>query len=153
VPGLKDDLQAALVRLNQSAPEIRASAFVSLDGLMLASSLPAGTNEDTIAAMSATVLGLGERTTREFAVGTLQQVYFKGSDGFILLRAVGDDGVLALVTDGTAKLGILFLLLTKTAEEIRLLVKRAITPQVPPAQPKTEPPAGSGTQPGVPWGA
>jgi len=170
VPGLKDDLQSSLVRLNQSAPEIRASAFVSLDGLMLASALPPGTNEDAIAAMSATVLALGERTTREFAVGSLNQVYFKGADGYILLQGAGDDGVLVVVTDGSAKLGVLFLLISRTAGEIRQMVRQAITPKSPPAQtpqttpaqtppqqqppPQTRPPSAPGTtQQPVPWGS
>lgn len=141
MPGLMDDLQQALLRLNRSAPEISASALVSLDGLMLASALPPGTNEDTVAAMSAAVLGLGERTTREFSVGALEQVYFKGAQGYIVLRSAGDDGVLVVVADESSKLGILFLLLNRTAEEIRLIVKQAITPVV---EPKSQPPSGTG---------
>jgi len=157
VPGLKDDLQASLIRLNQSAPEIRASAFVSLDGLMLASALPPGTNEDAIAAMSATVLALGERTTREFAIGALNQVYFKGADGYILLQGAGDDGVLVVVTDGTAKLGVLFLLIMRTSGEIRQLVKQAIMPRsapiTTPAQQSRPPGAPGAPQQTVPWGS
>jgi predicted regulator of Ras-like GTPase activity (Roadblock/LC7/MglB family) len=151
VPGLKDDLQNALIRLNQSAPEIRASAFVSLDGLMLASALPSGTNEDAIAAMSATVLGLGERTTKEFVVGELEQVYFKGRQGYIILQAAGEDGALVAVTDETAKLGILFLLLKRASDEIRLIVSRAIAPRVP-ESPSEAKPSGPGVgQPKSPW--
>jgi predicted regulator of Ras-like GTPase activity (Roadblock/LC7/MglB family) len=127
---------------------------VSLEGLMLASALPAGTNEDAIAAMSATVLALGERTTREFAVGSLEQVYFKGSDGYILIQGAGEDGVLVVVTDGTAKLGVMFLLLRRTSEEIRELVKRAISPQVfqPAAQKPTTaaPPSAQQSKPQQP---
>ncbi len=156
MPGLKDDLQGALVRLNQSAPEITSSAFVSLDGLMLASALPPSTNEDAIAAMSATILGLGERTTKEFAVGGLEQVYFKGKQGFIILQATGDDGMLVAVTNETAKLGILFLLLARTAKEIRALVSRAIAPKTSfaptpaPTQQETPPDTAAG-QPASPW--
>ncbi|GEM_PF-1216055 len=148
MPGLKDELNSALVRLNQSAPEIKASAFISLDGLMLASALPEGSNEDAIAAMSATVLGLGERTTREFAVGELQQVYFKGKDGFIVLQAAGEDGVLVIVTDSSAKLGIIFLLLSRTANEIQAIVQKALTPvTLPVTQPVTPPVTPPVTQP------
>ncbi|NLI97995.1 hypothetical protein GX441_04965 [bacterium] len=142
-----DELQGALARLNQSAPEIRASAFISLDGLMLASALPQGTNEDAIAAMSATVLAIGERTTREFSVGALEQTYFKGIDGYILLQGAGEDGVLVTVTGPNAKLGILFLLLKRTIDEIRQLVRKAIAPQTfqpsyrQPEPPPTIPPA------------
>lgn len=138
MPGLKDELQEVLIHLNRSAPEIKSSAFVSLDGLMLASALPSGTDEDAIAAMSATVMGLGERTTKEFAVGELEQAYFRGGGGYIILQAAGDDGVLVAVTDESAKLGILFLLLSRTAEEIRIIVNRAIAPKVPSPPPQPE---------------
>jgi predicted regulator of Ras-like GTPase activity (Roadblock/LC7/MglB family) len=151
VPGLKDELQSALVRLNQSAPEIKASAFVSLDGLMLASALPSGTNEDAIAAMSATVLGLGERTTKEFTAGELEQVYFKGKEGYIILQAAEEDGVLVVVTDETAKLGILFLLLKRTSDEIRFTVSRAITPKVSESGHEAKPAGPSIGKPRSPW--
>ena len=153
MPGLKDELQEVLIRLNRSAPEIRSSAFVSLDGLMLASALPSGTNEDAIAAMGATVLGLGERTTKEFAVGELEQVYFKGGGGYIILQAAGDDGVLVVVTDESAKLGIMFLLLSRTTREIRIIVNRAIAPKIPPPPPRPEDrPSGPATgQSPSPW--
>lgn len=134
MPGLKDDLQAVLMRLDKSAPEIRASAFVSLDGLMLASALTPETNEDAVAAMSATVLGLGERTTKEFAVGSLEQVYFRGVGGYIILQEAGEEGVLVVVTDDTAKLGILFLLLSRAAAEIREVIRQALVPKVPPPE-------------------
>lgn len=155
MPGLMDELQGALVRLNQSAPEIRASAFVSLDGLMLASAIPQGTNEDAIAAMSATVLALGERTTREFSVGALDQIYFRGMDGYILFQGAGDDGVLVTVTGQNAKLGILFLLTKRTVDEIRLLVRRAITPQQiqTPLRQQEPPPVSQGPGTNIPWGS
>lgn len=152
MPGLKDDLQAVMMQLKKSAPEIRASAFVSLDGLMLASATPAETNTDSVAAMSATVLGLGERTTKEFATGELEQVYFKGSDGYIILQSAGDEGVLVVVTEANALLGILFLLIRKTASEIRSLVRQALAPTSS-ALRQGEPPSAGSAQPNVPWGA
>ncbi len=152
MPGLKDDLQAVMMQLKKSAPEIRASAFVSLDGLMLASATPAETNTDSVAAMSATVLGLGERTTKEFATGELEQVYFKGSDGYIILQSAGDEGVLVVVTEANALLGILFLLIRKTAAEIRSLVRQALAPTSS-ALRQGEPPSAGSAQPNVPWGA
>jgi predicted regulator of Ras-like GTPase activity (Roadblock/LC7/MglB family) len=58
-----------------STPDIEASAVVSLDGLMMASSLPAGMEEDRVSAMSAAMLSLGERIAGELGRGYLDQVY------------------------------------------------------------------------------
>jgi len=44
--------------LQSTTPEIEASAVVSVDGLIMASSLPAGIEEDRVSAMSAAMLSL-----------------------------------------------------------------------------------------------
>jgi len=67
--GLEERLKSLLFALNDSAPEIEASAVISMDGLMLASALPPETNDDDVAAIAATLLGLGERTVEEFKHG------------------------------------------------------------------------------------
>ena len=50
-----------LRELQASSPDTEASAVVSVDGLIMASSLPAGVEEDRVSAMSAAMLSLGER--------------------------------------------------------------------------------------------
>jgi len=47
--------------LQSRTPDVEASAIVSVDGLIIASSLPAGVEEDRVSAMSAAMLSLGER--------------------------------------------------------------------------------------------
>jgi len=44
--------------LQTGTPDIEASAVVSVDGLIMASSLPAGVEEDRVSAMSAAMLSL-----------------------------------------------------------------------------------------------
>ncbi len=46
--------------LQGGTPDIEGSAIVSVDGLIMASSLPAGVEEDRVSAMSAAMLSLGE---------------------------------------------------------------------------------------------
>jgi predicted regulator of Ras-like GTPase activity (Roadblock/LC7/MglB family) len=50
---------ACLKDLQVSSPDIEASAVVSVDGLTMASSLPADVEEDRVSAMSAAMLSLG----------------------------------------------------------------------------------------------
>ena len=59
-----DLLQQSLEDLNGSTADIEASALISTDGLMIASALPHGMDEDRIGAMSAALLSLGERAAR-----------------------------------------------------------------------------------------
>ncbi|MBD3286957.1 hypothetical protein GF359_09930 [candidate division WOR-3 bacterium] len=118
MPGLEEKLKNLLFRLNDAATEIEASAVISMDGLMLASALPPDVNDDDVAAISATLLGLGERTVEEFRQGTLRQVYVKGDNGFTIITNTGQDNVLIVVTNEHAKLGVVFLHIKVAAREI-----------------------------------
>ena len=60
-------LHSILSDLNGSSADIEASAVLSTDGLMMASMLPAGMDEDRVGAMSAAMLSLGDRTAEELA--------------------------------------------------------------------------------------
>lgn len=93
--------------LQAGTPDVEASAVVSVDGLIMASSLPAGVDEDRISAMSAAMLSLGDRIAIELSRGNLEQVYIKGSSGIIVLMAVGDDAVLTVLARESAKLGLI----------------------------------------------
>ncbi len=113
--GLLKDLEA-------TTPDIEASAVVSVDGLMIASALPQDVEEDRVAAMSAAMLSLGERTASELARGGLSEVYVKGESGYILLMAAGEDAVLTTLARKGAKLGLVFLDMKRAAEEVAKLV-------------------------------
>jgi uncharacterized protein len=108
--------------LQSGTPDIEASAVVSVDGLIMASSLPSGVDEDRISAMSAAMLSLGDRIASELNRGNLEQVYIKGSDGIIVLMAVGDEAVLTVLARAQAKLGLIFLDMKRSVEDlVRLL--------------------------------
>ncbi len=111
-----------LRNLQASAPDIEASAVVSVDGLIIASALPQGAEEDRVSAMSAAMLSLGERIAGELGRGDLEQVYIKGSSGFIVLTSVGEDAVLTTLARQEAKLGLIFLEMRRAAEDLVKLV-------------------------------
>jgi uncharacterized protein len=111
-----------LRNLQAAAPDIEASAVVSVDGLIIASALPQGSEEDRVSAMSAAMLSLGERIAGELGRGTLEQVYIKGDAGFILLTSVGEEAVLTALARQEAKLGLIFLEMRRAAEDLVKLV-------------------------------
>ncbi len=90
-------------------PEIEASAVVSVDGLIMASSLPVGVEEDRVSAMSAAMLSLGERISSELGRGALDQVYIKGEAGYIILMSVGTEAVLTTLVREGGRLGLILL--------------------------------------------
>jgi predicted regulator of Ras-like GTPase activity (Roadblock/LC7/MglB family) len=108
--------------LQATTPEIEASAVISVDGLSMASSLPSGVEEDRVSAMSAAMLSLGERISGELGRGNLDQVYVRGKNGYVILMSVGEEAVLTtLVRDG-ARLGLIFLDMRRTVDDLTKLV-------------------------------
>ncbi len=113
-----DRIVERLRNLQMSTPDIEASSLVSVDGLAIASALPAGVEEDRVAAMSAAMLSLGERIASELGRGALDEVYVKGERGYVILTAVGEDAVLTVMARAGAKLGLVFLEMRRAAEEL-----------------------------------
>ncbi len=111
-------LMSVLKDLQAATPDIEATAVVSVDGLVMASALPADVEEDRVAAMSAAMLSLGERTAQELGRGTLNQVFIKGEEGYVLLMNAGTDAVLTAMARPDAKLGMIFLDMKRTADDI-----------------------------------
>jgi len=111
-----------LKKLQISSPDIQASAVVSVDGLIIASALPGSVEEDRVSAMSAAMLSLGERISIELSRGDLDQVYIRGDNGYVMLTSVGNDAVLTVMANVNAKLGLIFLDIKRTAENLSGLV-------------------------------
>ncbi len=111
-----------LRNMRSSSPDIEASAVVSVDGLTIASDLPATTEEDRVSAMSAAMLSLGERIASELGRGGLDQVYVRGDNGYVLLNAVGEEAVLTVLARRDAKLGLVFLDTKRAAADLAAMV-------------------------------
>ncbi len=111
-----------LRELQASSPDIEASAIVSVDGLTIASALPQGVEEDRVSAMSAAMLSLGERIASELGRGSLDQVYIKGEEGYVVLMSVGEDAVLTALAREHAKLGLIFLDMRRATDDLKKLI-------------------------------
>jgi len=117
-----EQMVARLWEMQVASLDIEASAVVSVDGLIMASALPAEVEEDRVSAMSAAMLSLGERISMELGRGSLEQVYILGDDGFVLLSAVGEEAVLTVLAREQAKLGLVFLEMRRAAEDLERMV-------------------------------
>ena len=108
--------------LQASSPDIEATAVVSVDGLTIASALPDDVEEDRVAAMSAAMLSLGERISTELGRGSLDQVYIRGNNGYVILMSTGEEAVLTLLAREQAKLGLVFLDMRRAVEDLENLL-------------------------------
>jgi predicted regulator of Ras-like GTPase activity (Roadblock/LC7/MglB family) len=108
--------------LQASTPDIQASAIVSVDGLIMASALPANVEEDRVSAMSAAMLSLGERIASELGRGLLNEVYVRGDHGYVLLTSVGEQAVLTVMAREGARLGLIFLDMRRAAEDLAVFL-------------------------------
>ncbi|SJM96313.1 Roadblock/LC7 family protein [Crenothrix polyspora] len=117
-----DLLTSILSELNGTSADIEASGVISTDGLMMASVLPAGLDEDRIGAMSAAMLSLGDRTAQELMRGNLEQVLIKGAKGYVLMVYAGDEAVLTVIAKPNTKLGLIFLDVKRAAESVAELL-------------------------------
>jgi predicted regulator of Ras-like GTPase activity (Roadblock/LC7/MglB family) len=117
-----DVLVDRLQVLQAGALDVEASAIVSVDGLIIASSLPAGIEEDRMSAMSAAMLSLGERIAAELGRGALDQIYVKGENGYIVLADIGGEAVLTVMARANARLGLVFLEMRRAVEDLAKLI-------------------------------
>jgi hypothetical protein len=117
-----DKLQQILQELNGSTADIEASALISTDGLMMASALPQGMDEDRVGAMSAALLSLGDRAAQELARGSLQRILLQGERGYVIMSSSGTEAVLTVLAKSNAKLGLIFLDMKRAAESLGKLI-------------------------------
>lgn len=129
-------LDRVLSALLTQTPEIEAAAVVSFDGLPMASALPAGMDEDRVAAMSAALLSLGERAAQGLGRGELSQVYIEGESGTVYLVSADDEAVLVAVAAQGAKVGMMLYEVRRSAAAIAdALRDEDVVPEAPAAAP------------------
>lgn len=107
-----------LTALNNSSKEIEASALVSIDGLVMATTLPIDMNVDHIGAIFAGVFALGKRSSAECISGALEQVLIKGTNNQIIMTRLETELILAVVTSPYANLEQIFFSLQRFIENM-----------------------------------
>jgi predicted regulator of Ras-like GTPase activity (Roadblock/LC7/MglB family) len=117
-----EQMVSRLRQMQAASMDIEASAIVSVDGLIIASALPSEIEEDRVSAMSAAMLSLGERISAELGRGSLEQVYIKGGQGYVILTSIGTKAVLTALARQNSKLGLIFLEMRRAAEDLEKVV-------------------------------
>lgn len=122
-------LERTLRDLLTATTDLEAAAVVSFDGLPMAASLPAGMDEDRVAAMSAALLSLGERATEGLGRGALSQVFIEGENGTVFLISAEDEAVLVAVASKGAKTGLMLYEVKRAAAQVADVLRQE--PELP----------------------
>jgi len=108
--------------LRTSTPEIIGAVVVNMEGFVVSSLLPADVDEELIAGMAASLLGVGERISNDLMGAGMEQIYTRSPKGYIVLQAITNDAALVLLVTREAKLGLVFLEVKRVAAELARLV-------------------------------
>jgi len=108
VPTTSAQLDAILNTFERNVPHVQATAIVSTDGLVIASRLPRDVEEDRIGAMGAAILSISSRSGDELNRGDMIRVLVEGTDGYILIRSIGEFAILVALVEKDVRLGMLF---------------------------------------------
>lgn len=112
-------LEGILQDLVTSTSDVQGAALVSPDGLPLASTLPSGMDEERVSAMSAAMLSLGERIGNELARGQIDRLYVEGEKGYGILTSCGEEAVLLVLANKSAKQGLLMLEIKRVVNDLK----------------------------------
>lgn len=111
-------IESLLQNFVSGAAEVQGAALVSPDGLSLATVLPSTFDEERTAAMSASMLSLGERIGEELSRGVISRILVEGDQGYSILVGCGDEGILLVLASQNAKQGVLFLEIKRLVSEL-----------------------------------
>ncbi len=117
--GVGQKLEQILREIEEMIPDIEAIVVINDEGLVLASSVPLGLDEEKIAAMATIALSLSERTMKELDKGNWDHVIVSGEKGFLVVHSLGNfPGAMAVMAAKEARTGMILYLLRKYSQKI-----------------------------------
>jgi len=129
-----NQLEAVLRALHESVEGLQGTVVVSLDGFVVAAHLPSGNgrrkgasgaaDSPQVAAMAASIIAISDKVLAQLARGTISRVLIDGSEGGIIVVPAGAEAALAVMVSHDAKLGLVMLVLQRSAEQVKRILAR-----------------------------
>jgi predicted regulator of Ras-like GTPase activity (Roadblock/LC7/MglB family) len=121
----EERLEYALKILHSAVDGIKATVIVNIDGLLVAAYPPGDeenphenpTSSPQVAAMSATLIGLAERTLGRLAQGDLERLLMEGEEGVMVVYPAGRAS-LAVLAEKDARLSYILGATKKAAADV-----------------------------------
>jgi len=108
-------------KLLENDKTVESLILISKDGLPISSTLSME-EEEKIAALSASLVMLGERAIEDFRKGEFEEIFAKGKDGYIFIYNISPNIALLGILNNEAKLGLIRLELRNLVNDLREIV-------------------------------
>jgi predicted regulator of Ras-like GTPase activity (Roadblock/LC7/MglB family) len=127
----EERLENTLSSLFSAVEGIKATVVVNNDGLLVAAFPPGDeenphenpTSSPQVAAMSATLIGLAERTLGRLAQGDLQRLLMEGEEGVMVVYPAGRAS-LAVLAEKDARMSYILFATKKAASEVEQILDK-----------------------------
>lgn len=124
-----EQLESALKQLHVAVEGVKASVIVNVDGLLVASFPPGDeenphenpTSSPQVAAMSATLIGLAERTLGRLAQGDLERLLMEAEEGVMVVYPAGRAS-LAVLVEKDAKIAHVLYAARRAATDVKKIL-------------------------------
>ena len=115
-----EQINRILRTMHKTVEEIKASVVVNIDGLLVEAYPPNedDTDNDQVAAMTATLIGLGEKTLERLGQGDVERLLLEGEEGVMVVYPSGTRAALAVLIGKAAKLGMAMYAVKRAAEDV-----------------------------------
>jgi predicted regulator of Ras-like GTPase activity (Roadblock/LC7/MglB family) len=115
-----EQINRILRAMHKSVEDIDASVVVNIDGLLVEAYPPSDEDatSDQVAALTATLIGLAEKTLTRLAQGDVQRLLLEGEDGVMVVYPSGKRAALAVLVKKEAKLGMAMYAVKRAAAEV-----------------------------------
>jgi predicted regulator of Ras-like GTPase activity (Roadblock/LC7/MglB family) len=125
----EERLERTLKTLHSAVEGIKATVIVNIDGLLVAAFPPGDeenphenpTSSPQVAAMSATLIGLAERTLGRLAQGELERLLMEGEEGVMVVYPAGRAS-LAVLAEKDARMAYILYATKKAAAEVEAIL-------------------------------
>ncbi len=124
VLGTEQEVLAAIRPLRHRLPHVTGVLVASTDGLLIAHDTE-NVEPETMAAMSAAHLGLGQRMTMGGAYGEFQETVTRAANGYVATFAAGSQALLTVLAEAELNVGRLHHEARPVAAQVGALVSQA----------------------------
>jgi len=108
-------------KLLENDKSVESLILISKDGLPISSTLSME-EEEKIAALSASLVMLGERAIEDFKKGEFEEIFAKGKDGYIFIYNLSPNIALLGILNNEAKLGLIRLELRNLVNDLKEII-------------------------------
>jgi predicted regulator of Ras-like GTPase activity (Roadblock/LC7/MglB family) len=118
---LKDDLEAVLTELD-SVGDIKLSAIISRQGLLMVSKASQGSDSEAFAALTATLHMSAESTTKRLSKEMPKSIVVETEEHNLITYSAGTNALIVVLASNEGFLGLILTELKKAAEKVKNLV-------------------------------